>query len=815
MGKEHLMKKRLLSVLLCLGLVTVLVPPAALAEYSTSDTPVAASDVPADPELGDSSANTPPSEGADEPSQDATTVGVTVTAEGITEDIGVTTSQLGAYYQYADGTLTILQDGVTVSGQSTSVALKTADQLTALTAKDLTLRTGTPFTSGTGSLILTLNGSVSLTATDRSAVHCGGSLTLQGGSLRAEGVRYGIDCSGGTLSITDAQVTATASNGTGLSCADTTLTIDDYATVTAAGTDCGLSALRCQVLVSESTLTATGDTNTGLDCSGGALSVLYSSQVTATGSQYGICADAATVLLDKSVVETTATGSADDASGLYCPGEALTVANNTTLTATGTQYGIYAAGSSVTLKTSVTVTATGTEQQGLIGQSLTMLSQGALTASGGTDGICVNGGTVYLEESTVQATGTRHHGFSLNCSNPASAMDTDNTPLTITTGASVTATGGCAGLAANCAANLSGSTVAATGQTWEGIYLAPLEEASSTAETADCHLTITGNSVVQAKGSTNADPDKEHQYAGIYATGAITLHLTRGGSVTAAGSPGAQATPALQSGAAITCGDRTQILTPEQGYIGSYTPSSGRMLHPCYTVLAPAQGSTPATVANAAVFGSIEDGPSYTVTFDTKGGTPVDRQTVFSGDCVQVPNTPDKDGCFFLYWADKTGSTYDFSTPVTADLTLTAVWDDSSAATYTVTFVSNGGSTVDSQTVKLGSQATRPEDPTKSGYLFQYWEQEDGNEYDFDTPVTADLTLMSVWDVPAFPDHTPSPTSYRNHSTPATGASVKTASVTGAATHPETGEERSLLLSIGAMLLAGAGIALLFRRKSE
>lgn len=64
--------------------------------------------------------------------------------------------------------------------------------------------------------------------------------------------------------------------------------------------------------------------------------------------------------------------------------------------------------------------------------------------------------------------------------------------------------------------------------------------------------------------------------------------------------------------------------------------------------------------------------------------------------------------------------------------------------TYTVTFDSNGGSEVDPQTVNAGEKATKPADPTKDGFTFKYWTL-DGAEYDFDTAVNSNITLVAKW----------------------------------------------------------------------
>ena len=65
---------------------------------------------------------------------------------------------------------------------------------------------------------------------------------------------------------------------------------------------------------------------------------------------------------------------------------------------------------------------------------------------------------------------------------------------------------------------------------------------------------------------------------------------------------------------------------------------------------------------------------------------------------------------------------------------------------YTVTFVTDGGSAVDSQTVTYGDTATEPTAPTKDGYTFTGWKN-DTEDYDFSTPVTSDLTLTAQWEV--------------------------------------------------------------------
>ncbi len=63
---------------------------------------------------------------------------------------------------------------------------------------------------------------------------------------------------------------------------------------------------------------------------------------------------------------------------------------------------------------------------------------------------------------------------------------------------------------------------------------------------------------------------------------------------------------------------------------------------------------------------------------------------------------------------------------------------------YAVSFNANGGSTVAGQTVNHGGTAARPANPTRSGYTFIGWNLGTA-AYNFDSPVTRDITLIAQW----------------------------------------------------------------------
>ena len=66
---------------------------------------------------------------------------------------------------------------------------------------------------------------------------------------------------------------------------------------------------------------------------------------------------------------------------------------------------------------------------------------------------------------------------------------------------------------------------------------------------------------------------------------------------------------------------------------------------------------------------------------------------------------------------------------------------------HTVTFNSNGGSDVPGQ-IRANAAATKPADPTRSGYVFAGWYTDEActAAYDFTKPVTDSVTLYAKWE---------------------------------------------------------------------
>ena len=137
---------------------------------------------------------------------------------------------------------------------------------------------------------------------------------------------------------------------------------------------------------------------------------------------------------------------------------------------------------------------------------------------------------------------------------------------------------------------------------------------------------------------------------------------------------------------------------------------------------------------------------TYTVTFDSNGGSAVTAQSIEAGQKATKPADPTKDGYDFKGWT-LNGSAYDFNTAVNGNITLVATWEQQQVqpTVYTVTFDSNGGSAVAAQNIEAGQKATKPADPTKDGYDFKGWTL-NGSAYDFNTAVNGNITLVATWE---------------------------------------------------------------------
>jgi uncharacterized repeat protein (TIGR02543 family) len=163
------------------------------------------------------------------------------------------------------------------------------------------------------------------------------------------------------------------------------------------------------------------------------------------------------------------------------------------------------------------------------------------------------------------------------------------------------------------------------------------------------------------------------------------------------------------------------------------------------------------------------------------------------------------------YDEDGAGTAYDWVVLDTAKITFKV--NGEVVTNHTVIFNSNGGSAVASQTVVDGSKATKPSDPTKSGYTFGGWYTNSActTAYSFDTAVTADITLYAKWTAvvsttmpaPATPAPTGTTTPAPTPVATSTPAPVETPKLTTGIAHVQDIGDVSVVADSSGMLTIG------------
>lgn len=160
---------------------------------------------------------------------------------------------------------------------------------------------------------------------------------------------------------------------------------------------------------------------------------------------------------------------------------------------------------------------------------------------------------------------------------------------------------------------------------------------------------------------------------------------------------------------------------------------------------------------------------TWTVTFDTAGGSAVNSQTVDNGGVAVAPDpSPTRDDCRFTGW-QYDGKSYDFGSKVTGDITLTAQWVRT-VHQWTITFDLNGGHAPAGKDAKTlyaerkvydGDSLVSPtadiaNEPQLDGYTFEGWStvKDDAlavSVVSFDSsgkslmPIDRDGTLYALW----------------------------------------------------------------------
>ena len=142
----------------------------------------------------------------------------------------------------------------------------------------------------------------------------------------------------------------------------------------------------------------------------------------------------------------------------------------------------------------------------------------------------------------------------------------------------------------------------------------------------------------------------------------------------------------------------------------------------------------------------LNNNKQFTVKFDTDGGSEIAEIKIKKNETLVLPKEPTKEGYVFLNWVDEEGNAVLKNFVVKKDKKLTAKWAKADEEIYTVTFNTDGGTTIPELKVVKGEKVILPENPTKEGYDFKAWVDKDGKEFDKETIIEEDIVLKATWE---------------------------------------------------------------------
>ena len=142
------------------------------------------------------------------------------------------------------------------------------------------------------------------------------------------------------------------------------------------------------------------------------------------------------------------------------------------------------------------------------------------------------------------------------------------------------------------------------------------------------------------------------------------------------------------------------------------------------------------------------DKVTFTITFESNGGTTINSIQVEEGSMASKPTDPKKEGFDFSGWyTDETlNNAFDFSTRISSDLKLYAKWVEKE---ITITFETFGGTTISPIKQKYNTKIDAPTNPEKPGFFFLGWfkDQNCENRFDFDEYLKDSITLYAKYGV--------------------------------------------------------------------
>ena len=188
----------------------------------------------------------------------------------------------------------------------------------------------------------------------------------------------------------------------------------------------------------------------------------------------------------------------------------------------------------------------------------------------------------------------------------------------------------------------------------------------------------------------------------------------------------------------------------------TFTPTGALTTGDASITISYTEGGVTKTATQAITVNAVLS--EFTITFDGNGGTPsVSGMTTTDQKLAALPTATRSGSYSFKGWytAASGGTKITTDTVFSENTTVYAQWTYSGGgggggrrtSRYTVSFESNGGSKVASQSVTRNTVMKEPTAPTKENFDFDGWysDKELKTKYDFSAKVTKSFTLYAKW----------------------------------------------------------------------
>lgn len=567
-------------------------------------------------------------------------------------------------------------------------------------------------------------------------------ITINGGTVTAQGmddgagIGGGANVDGGTISITDGNVTATGGyeiEYTGEQC-------DYFGGAGIGGGDNG----------SITSISITGGTVTA-KAVGAAAGIGQGSRQGANGFPGEITiGGSANVTAEGGSDSKGSCGGAGIGGGRYGDSIEITIQGNATVDASGGTRAPGIGGGTYEKNTTITIS----EYTRIKNATGGLHAAGIGTAwKGGTATITIDG-----EAAEVTATGGKR------AAGIGTGQEAERADITISGGVSITATGGeyAAGIGTGVSGGntdimISGNALvkafgyqhgAAIGSAWKG---------------GTASVKLEENAQVYAYGNGNANAIGNGN-----AAGEASLELDD--TITLWAQSGHASYPALTDKIAYNSTDKYLVCNTDDAgkALGYLTRPDGAGKELGYTLAGEkltidgteiAAAKPVNTVGNWATIYS-KPVPLFTVNYELDGGNDngaYGKQTVKQGEEVTLAAAPTKDGYTFTGWSDGTNTYQPGATlTVNGDITLTAQWrKNSSGGTtyYTLHYDSNGGTQYKDERHRRNTVVNLDKVPVREGYQFTGWYgDKDLTEQVTSVKMTGDKTVYAGWHKSTVPD---------------------------------------------------------------